>query len=214
LYQAWNCQVHQDHSHQKNQCSDAPFPIWFYKAKKFSDVFHVLWVGDILIIHLYDNLEPKALCEAYLSSLIKMLFCGSIVFMFKLTQILPRWLPAIVIMLVIFVFSSQPSVNLPNFDWADSIVKKGGHVLGYSLLAFSYWYALPWTGRKRWLAWMLTILYACTDEFHQSFVAGRHSSIWDIMIFDNMGALISLWLVGMCGKQKRSGMISPGRSND
>ena len=114
-----------------------------------------------------------------------------------------RWLPAIAIMVIIFIFSAQPSDNLPDFGWADRIVKKGGHMFGYGLLAVSYWYAFTWAGRKRWLAWLLVCLYACTDEFHQSFVSGRHPSIWDVLIFDNLGAIISLWLADRNLKQKR-----------
>ena len=98
-------------------------------------------------------------------------------------------------MLAIFWFSAQPALNLPNFDWADKIVKKSGHVIGYALLAWSYWHMFDYRKDKRWLAWFLAILYATTDEIHQSFVAGRHPSVWDVIIFDNLGALISLWLV-------------------
>jgi VanZ family protein len=115
--------------------------------------------------------------------------------MSKMTYILPRWLPALLIMLVIFLFSSQPSSVLPNFSWADKIVKKGGHVVGYAILALSYWYAFRMQEDKRWLAWLLAVLYAFTDELHQTFVPGRHSSIWDVLIFDNFGAMISLWIV-------------------
>lgn len=115
-----------------------------------------------------------------------------------------RWLPALIIMAVIFVFSAQPSDSLPDFDWADRIVKKGGHMFEYGLLALAYWYALAWDGRRRWLAWLLAFLYACTDEFHQSFVPGRHPSIWDVLIFDNLGAMLSLWLAERYIKQKRS----------
>lgn len=76
-------------------------------------------------------------------------------------------------------------------------------MLGYGLLALSYWHAFSWTGRQRWLAWVLAFLYACTDEFHQSFTRGRYPSILDVLIFDNLGALISLWLADMYLKQKR-----------
>jgi VanZ family protein len=106
-------------------------------------------------------------------------------------------------MIVIFWFSSQPSDNLPDFNWADTIVKKGGHMVGYGLLALSYWHGLGRDLQKRPLAWLFTLLYAMTDEFHQSFVAGRHPSIWDVFIFDNLGALISFWLTGLYLKQKR-----------
>src|ERR1051325_7620805 len=116
-----------------------------------------------------------------------------------------NWIPAILMMGIIFWFSSQPADKLPVFNWADAIVKKSGHVVGYALLAFSYWYALRIDTNKRWLAWALVILYALTDEFHQTFVRGRHPSIWDVLIFDNIGALVSLWLANKSIKQKRSG---------
>jgi VanZ family protein len=115
--------------------------------------------------------------------------------MSKMTHILPRWLPAVLSMVIIFLFSSQPSNELPNFDLADTIVKKGGHVIGYAILAWSYWYAFRMREDKRGLVWLFAVLYALSDEFHQSFVAGRHSSIWDVLIFDNLGAMISLWIV-------------------
>lgn len=106
-------------------------------------------------------------------------------------------------MLAIFVFSSQPSENLPDFNRADKIIKKGGHMLGYGLLALSYWHALGWDVKKRPLVWLFTVFYAITDEFHQSFVPGRNASVGDVLIFDNLGALISLWIAGMFVKQKR-----------
>ena len=53
-----------------------------------------------------------------------------------------RWLPAVLVMAVIFVFSSIPSDELPNFGLWDLLVKKGGHVLGYGLLALAYLFAL------------------------------------------------------------------------
>ena len=46
-------------------------------------------------------------------------------------------------------------------------------------------------------------LLCVSDEFHQSFVPGRFPSIWDVLIFDNLGAVISLWLVDHYIKQKR-----------
>jgi VanZ family protein len=128
---------------------------------------------------------------------------------FNWNYILSRWLPAILMMLVIFYFSAQTSSNLPNFDWADAIVKKGGHVTGYAILAFLYWRALEFKMEKRWLAWLLAVLYAVTDELHQRLSAGRHPSIWDVMIFDNLGAGISLWLANLYRKQKRPDRNGP-----
>ncbi|HEY5729109.1 MAG TPA: VanZ family protein [Anaerolineales bacterium] len=114
-----------------------------------------------------------------------------------------KWFPSLLIMLVIFIFSSQPSEKLPDFHWADSIVKKGGHMFGYGLLAVSYWNGFGWAKRMRPFAWALAIIYAITDELHQSFVPGRHPSVWDVLIFDNLGALISLWFAGLYIRRER-----------
>ena len=46
------------------------------------------------------------------------------------------------------------------------------------------------TGSYAW-AFAATIAYACTDEFHQTFVRGRHGSPIDVAI-DALGALIGL----------------------
>jgi VanZ family protein len=98
------------------------------------------------------------------------------------------------IMLGIFVLSSRPSNGLPNFGWADAIVKKGGHMLGYAGLALAYWRALGWEPRRMLHALILALLYAGTDEFHQSFVVGRHASAADVVLFDGTGAALALWI--------------------
>jgi VanZ family protein len=123
--------------------------------------------------------------------------------MFKFRQIVPRWLPSLLVMFVIFLFSSQPSANLPDFGWADRIAKKGGHMLGYGFLALTYWYGFGWERKRLPLAWVFALFYAVTDEYHQSFVSGRHPSIWDVLIFDNLGAFLGLWLAGFFMRQKR-----------
>ena len=97
-------------------------------------------------------------------------------------------------MFVIFTFSSQPGDSLPDFLSWDYFVKKMSHVIGYGLLALSYFHMLKQDKKQYWLAWLIAIIYSATDEFHQSFVAGRHASIYDVLIFDNLGAMISLWL--------------------
>ena len=106
-----------------------------------------------------------------------------------------RWLPALALMAVIFWLSSQPDTALPDFGALDILVKKGAHFTGYALLALSYAFALgPNSGRSIFLSFILTLLYAVTDEIHQSFVPGRHASIWDIAL-DISGALLALTLL-------------------
>jgi len=95
-------------------------------------------------------------------------------------------------MSVIFAFSSQPGDNLPDFlDW-DYVVKKMGHIIGYGLLALSYFHFLKYNKKLFWLAWLMALIFSATDEFHQSFVSGRHASVLDVLVFDNIGAIIVL----------------------
>ena len=95
-------------------------------------------------------------------------------------------------MLVIFLLSSTPSNQIPNFGAWDVLVKKGSHLLGYGLLAQSYRHGFG--GKSlytNWKAGSLAILYAVSDEFHQSFIPGRNASAMDIGI-DTIGILLSL----------------------
>jgi len=112
-----------------------------------------------------------------------------------------RWLPAGLMMVAIFVFSSIPSMEMPDFGLWDLLVKKGGHMTGYALLALCIWFALKWDRRWLWLTFLLTILYAGSDEFHQLFVPGRHPSLLDVGI-DAMGALIALCIAYFVRKKK------------
>ena len=105
-----------------------------------------------------------------------------------------RWLPAVLMMGAIFFFSSRTASQIPYFGAIDFLVKKGGHAIGYGMLGLSYYYALPRTlsVRYRWImAWMMAILFALSDEFHQSFVDGRTSTARDVLI-DSAGAGIAL----------------------
>lgn len=96
-------------------------------------------------------------------------------------------------MIAIFGFSSLPASRLPDFGGYDFLVKKTGHALGYAMLGVTYFYALPksLSSGYRWaVALMMAVLYALSDEFHQSFVAGRTSTLRDVMI-DGGGAAIA-----------------------
>jgi VanZ family protein len=103
-----------------------------------------------------------------------------------------RWIPAIVMMALIFYASSTPSTRLPNYGFWDTLVKKGGHMTGYGLLSVACWYGFNFDEKKSWWAWLLAVLYAASDEFHQSFTPGRHPSVVDIFLFDGGGAALAL----------------------
>lgn len=99
---------------------------------------------------------------------------------------------------VIFIFSSTPSSELPNYGFWDLLIKKSAHFTEYALLSLAYWHWMGFERKKGWLAWLLAVLFAATDEFHQSFTPGRHPSLIDVLVYDNLGAmgafLIASWI--------------------
>jgi hypothetical protein len=108
-----------------------------------------------------------------------------------------RWGPAILMMILIFGASATSGRDLPAFGAWDLLAKKGSHMLGYALLACAYFHALNQSKSfkaSRFIAAIcLAVLYAATDEFHQSFTPGRTPSVSDVII-DSAGALIGLAL--------------------
>ena len=121
----------------------------------------------------------------------------------KLNKSILRWVPAFAVMVIIFGFSSIPSQDMPSFGLLDLIVKKGAHMLGYGLLALAYWYGLRFDKHLWWLALLLALLYAISDEYHQSFVPGRHPSWVDVAVFDGGGASLTLLAVSVIRKRMR-----------
>jgi len=102
-----------------------------------------------------------------------------------------RWLPVLVWAGVIFAFSSIPSLNSGLGTW-DYVLRKGAHMTEYAILAVLLVRA---TGSYMW-AFVLAVAYAGSDEFHQTFVRGRHGSPIDVGIdaVGAVGALIGLVL--------------------
>jgi VanZ family protein len=120
-----------------------------------------------------------------------------------------RWGPAVVMMALIFTASGTPGNELPKFGVWDVFVKKGGHIIGYALLAASYLRGLS-SGksanrRMLVLAIVLSGLYAASDEFHQSFTPGRTPSAVDVGI-DTIGAALGAgtwaWMKSLLGFPK------------
>ncbi len=112
--------------------------------------------------------------------------------MTRYRTLIERWLPAIAWMAILFAASATPSRDIPSYGALDFLVKKGGHMLGYAVLGLLLRRALGWEAKPAWLAWVLAVLYALTDEFHQSFVPGRHPSLVDALVFDGGGAAVAL----------------------
>jgi len=121
--------------------------------------------------------------------------------------IIKRWWPALIMMALIFIFSAMPSDDIPSFGIFDFSIKKLSHMIGYLILTRTYLHGIGKTRRgAEFVAWLLAVLYAMTDEFHQSFVPGRSSGWLDVGI-DSFGAMLGL-LPEVWGKYQRKKRFS------
>src|SRR3954453_10901621 len=106
------------------------------------------------------------------------------------SRLTTTWLPPLALMALIFFFSAQPDLN-SGLGTIDLIGRKIVHATEYGLLTFLWWRAL----RNIPLAVAIAVAYACTDEFHQHFVQGRHGTPVDVAI-DALGAAGAAVLIG------------------
>lgn len=100
-----------------------------------------------------------------------------------------RWLPFVVTAVCIFYASSRGGDELPSFGVIDFLVKKGGHITGYFLLAATLRFALE-DRLNPLLVYLTCMVYALSDEFHQSFSVGRTATLFDVMVYDQIGILL------------------------
>ena len=94
------------------------------------------------------------------------------------------------LMAVIFLLSAQPDLSTGLGVW-DLIGRKTVHMTEYGLLCFLWWRALRAVMPERratLIALVIAFAYACTDEFHQTFIHGRHGTPVDVAI-DMIGAV-------------------------
>lgn len=97
----------------------------------------------------------------------------------------------------IFFLSAQPDLPSAPGPWLDTVLKKVGHALAFGLLAWLYLRAL----RRQWspstpprLASLgLAVVYALSDEYHQTFVPGREGRLFDVAV-DALGACAAMSL--------------------
>jgi VanZ family protein len=106
--------------------------------------------------------------------------------------------PLVVWMGAIYVLSDQPDLPHAPDPWLDFMIKKAMHALGYTVLAWLWWRALRGLGVRRALlaAFVLTVAYAASDEWHQTFVPGRTGRAADVVV-DGVGALVGIVVVAV-----------------
>jgi VanZ family protein len=100
---------------------------------------------------------------------------------------------------LIYFFSSRPTVVVSEIYWPDFFFKKTIHLIEYGFLFVLLYRALKGTVKRELFhlalfAFVLTVLYAASDEYHQTFITGRTGTLRDIII-DSFGAGLTWWAI-------------------
>jgi VanZ family protein len=140
-----------------------------------------------------------------------------------MTSLLRYWVPLMVWMVIIFSASADaqsaqrtsrflepflrwlnPDVSAETIEFVRWAIRKMAHLAEYAVLAWLAWRALrkprrndprPWSWKIAGAALGIVVLYAATDEIHQTFVPNRTGALRDVCI-DMLGGtlgLLALW---------------------
>ena len=109
--------------------------------------------------------------------------------------------PPLALMGLIYFLSAQPDLN-SGLGLIDEIGRKFVHMAEYGVLWWLWFHAFGF--RRPVLAAVITLAYAATDEFHQTFVHGRVGSPIDVAI-DGAGVAVA-W--ALTKAWARSGQLS------
>jgi VanZ family protein len=140
---------------------------------------------------------------------------------------LKYWLPVLIWLSFIFIGSTdlmsseqtsrflipflrwlRPDISAEAFAQIHFFTRKLGHVTEYAILATLFWRAIR-AGTKFRLqiaapfitAWLVSAIFAASDEFHQSFVQSRTAAVGDVM-FDIVGASVGLVICWWFARKK------------
>ncbi len=116
------------------------------------------------------------------------------------------WVPPILVMALIFALSSMPA-DQEDHGTLYVISRKLAHFGEYALLAALWWRALLTKlphRRSLALALAIAVLYAVTDELHQTLVSGRKGAPLDVGI-DTVGALTALAVIARNRARRKVG---------
>jgi VanZ family protein len=108
--------------------------------------------------------------------------------------------PPLALMGLIFFLSAQPDLSSGLGAW-DVLLRKLAHAGVYAVLTLLWWRALrdihaahpAADHRPAAAAWLIAIAYSATDEWHQTFVTGRHGSPADVLIDAAGASAAALW---------------------
>ncbi|EKE11769.1 MAG: acetobutylicum phosphotransbutyrylase [uncultured bacterium] len=98
---------------------------------------------------------------------------------------------------VIFLFSSEPNLRSSFSYEADLVLRKFAHIAEYFILTFLIYKALSIRKARSNLllvSFLLALIAAVFDEYHQMFVVGREGAFRDVM-FDAVGIIFAIYFI-------------------
>lgn len=146
-----------------------------------------------------------------------------------------KWTCLIIWMILIFMLSNQANSwskthklisnafysvdgqsNLIIIDTLNVIIRKLGHITEYLILSLLFISLLKeYTNKNKMIiitCAIFSFLYACIDEFHQTFIIGRSGVFTDVLI-DSIGIIISITIYSIISYNKRKKPINKHLSN-
>jgi VanZ family protein len=106
------------------------------------------------------------------------------------------------------------TVSDAQWEVVHHLIRKSGHFIGYGIVGLTWlraWYkSLPAARffNQAALAMLGTALVASWDEWHQSFLPNRGSSIWDVVL-DCCGAFVMMSIAIVAMKRFRTAPSTP-----
>ena len=89
-------------------------------------------------------------------------------------------------------------------DILNFLIRKATHLTVFGILGLLFFKTLQNYKYSYLYAWILTFVYAMTDEYHQSLVPNRTSSFRDVLI-DSFGALVVLLITFAVNRKRLRG---------
>ncbi len=121
-----------------------------------------------------------------------------IVMQIRKKSFLYYWLPAVLWMGIIFALSSRTRVSVSEQYWSNFLFFKTLHVIEYAVLYALTIRALAQgakpTNNHYLKSAIITIIYAISDEVHQTFVPTRQGTLRDVFI-DTLGVSVAYLLI-------------------
>jgi VanZ like protein len=128
-------------------------------------------------------------------------------------RLLSLLLPPLVVMALIFLLSAQPD-DTPDRGFWEVLIRKLGHVTEFFVLTLALCRAIDGLRPRGSVFAVLagaavSLIYAGSDEFHQSFVDGRNGTPLDVLI-DSVGIALACRFANAQARRRRR-TVGPSR---